>query len=80
MSINFKNQKVKVTATSATGWRFQVSTASQQQYAIAVTATAPGFWQSEIWDSQHRLVGCTCDRAPDSVFHRAMAFVESLLN
>lgn len=51
-----------------------------KNHTIQVTAASTGYWQSEIRDSQHRLVGCTCDRAPNYVLNRAIVFVESLLS
>ncbi|MBD1864087.1 MULTISPECIES: hypothetical protein [Trichocoleus] len=79
MKIDFKKQNIKVTATAPGSWHFQVSTASQQQFAIEVSAASTGFWQSEIRDSQQRLLGCTCDRAPENVFAKAIALLQAFL-
>lgn len=50
-----------------------------KNYTIKLSPVSVGFWQSEIWDSQQRLVGCTCDRAPDSSVNRAKKLVTSFL-
>lgn len=50
-----------------------------ENHTIKIAAVSPGFWQSEILDSQQRLVGCTCDRTPDSTLNRAKEFVETLI-
>lgn len=80
MKINCKKQSIKVTATTPGLWCFQVSTASQEQFAIEVSAASTGFWQSEIRDSQQRLLGCTCDRAPENVLAKAVALLQAFLS
>lgn len=80
MKIDFKKQTIKVTATAPGSWHFQVSTASQEQFAIEVSAASTDFWQSEIRDSQQRLLGCTCDRAPENVFAKAVALLQTFLS
>jgi hypothetical protein len=80
MKLDFKKQTIKVTATTPDSWHFQVSTASQEQFAIEVSAASTGFWQSEIRDSQQRLLGCTCDRAPENVFAKAVALLQAFLS
>ena len=80
MKMDFKKQKLKVTASAPGSWHFQVSTGSQEQFAIEVSAASTDFWQSEIRDSQQRLLGCTCDRAPENVFVKAVALLQAFLS